>query len=39
MYKRRHKMSRRYSKRSFRRGASKMHPRQSRGGTRGGNRL
>lgn len=38
MYKR-HKMSRRSSKRSFRRGASKIHPRQTRGGTRGGNRL
>lgn len=38
MYKR-HKMSRRHSKRSFRRGAAKSHPRMSRGGTRGGNRL
>lgn len=38
MYKRR-RMSRRHSHRSFRRGAAKIHPRQSRGGTRGGNRL
>jgi len=35
----RHKMSRSKSKRSFRRGASKVHPRMSRGNTRGGNRL
>lgn len=40
MYKRRRqKMSRRHSKRSFSRGATKVHPRNSRGGTRGGNRL
>lgn len=36
---RRRRMSRSHSKRSFRRGASKVHPRNSRGGTRGGNRL
>lgn len=39
MYKNRHRMSRRTSKRSFRRGASNVHPRNNRGGTRGGNRL
>lgn len=38
MFKRR-RMSRSKSKRSFRRGAAKSHPRNSRGGTRGGNRL
>lgn len=36
---RRYKMSKYKSRRSFRRGAAKVHPRQSRGGTRGGNRL
>lgn len=36
---RRKRMSRGHSRRSFRRGASRVHPRNSRGGTRGGNRL
>lgn len=35
----RHKMSRRHSKRSFRRGATHIHPKAARGGSRGGNRL
>lgn len=39
MYHRRKRMSRSHSKRSFRRGATRSHPRQSRGGTRGGNRI
>jgi hypothetical protein len=36
---RRHKMSHRKSKKSFRRGAARVHPKNNRGGTRGGNRL
>lgn len=36
---RRHKMSRRSSKKSFRRGAAKIHFKNNRGGMRGGNRI